>query len=119
MGFVEELARLRSGGGGIPPRDDATRATAPFLWELLTRTEYKPGKPRLVGELVVEASVGCWLVTLREHEVQKQFTVPVETLAGLAGALEAVLASGSIPWRDFKSYKLKNKAAAPKGKDSD
>ena len=58
--------------------------------------------------------MGCWLVTVKDHESQLQFTVDVDTLQGLAEAVEVILCSGIVPWRQFKSYKLQNKIKPPK-----
>lgn len=71
----------------------------------MTRTESEPGKPRFPAELSIVMGSGCWLATIRCHAEGKVATIGVESLEGLAGALEKALINNRVPWRDFETWK--------------
>jgi hypothetical protein len=52
-------------------------------------------------------------VTLREHDAGLQAVLELDQLVDLATAVEAVLASGKVPWRPYKSYRSKGRPKVP------
>lgn len=105
VGLLGELQSRRSGHSPAPPDDREFGAEYPLAWELLSRGEYSAGKPRFLADLMIEVSGGAWLVTLRDHDSEQQFTVACDAFQSVPAALERLLISGAIPWRAFKSYK--------------
>ena len=107
MGLIGRLHKGRATGGPPLPDDPRTEKDCPWLWQFLTVRGDGNGRARIAADLTIEAGFGTWLATLRCHSEALQFTVPIPALAGLADALEAVLTSGNVPWRDYESWKTK------------
>jgi hypothetical protein len=82
-------------------------ATVPLLFSYLTLDEYRSGEQRLLPEVVVECGFGGWIVTLKNHEESLQATIEVDVWEDIPSALEAALASGKMPWKEFKSFRKK------------
>jgi hypothetical protein len=55
-------------------------------------------------------------VTIRCHSEGCVATVPVQTLASMAGEVEAALSSGRVPWRPYETWKGRERQKQPQKK---
>ncbi len=57
----------------------------------------------------MECGLGCWVVTLRDHESRLQAVIEADQWQDIPSQLEGLLGRGAIPWKPFKSYRKKEK----------
>jgi hypothetical protein len=63
----------------------------------------------LAGEVTIELGASCWLATVRCHEEGLMFTLPIPACLEALQEIERALCSGRVPWREFDSWKTREK----------
>lgn len=79
----------------------------PGLFTWLTQDGYSDGSQRLLPEVAVECGFGGWIVTVKDHEQGLQAALEVDVWADIPSALESALLAGTLPWKEFKTYRKK------------
>jgi hypothetical protein len=105
---VDILRRLRQHKreqAALQPGDEKTRLERPFLWELLTMSQYGNGQLRWTATVKITRVPGAWSVVLQDDEEQLQCRTEVQELEYVWDALEALLCDPSVIWTPFKSFK--------------
>lgn len=57
----------------------------------------------------MECGLGCWVVTLKDHEGRVSCAFEADCWADIPAQLESLLGRGTLPWKPFKSYRKKEK----------
>jgi len=104
MSIVDRLRKEGPLGSVTPPADGTLEKACPLLWEMLTLDRYKDRADRVLPEVKIRRISGGYEATLQDHETCQQISAVALTWEAIPAALEATLASGSVPWRPFKSY---------------
>jgi hypothetical protein len=58
---------------------------------------------------VVEVGLGCYVVTLRDHESRLQCSVEADCWSDVPSQLEGLLGRGQLPWKPFRSFRKKER----------
>lgn len=58
---------------------------------------------------MIECGLGCYVITIRDHESRLQAVVECDTWADIPSMLDSLLGSGKLPWKPFKSFRKKEK----------
>src|SRR5215831_18933299 len=99
---LEQYAKVEGAGFYANPYDPGAEEKYPFLWQLLTFTEYTDHVKAILPTLKITRENGCYAICIQDHERSRQAVALSNTLEGLLPALEAAVRS-PLAWRGYKS----------------